>query len=56
MELAENGDEAVVVDGLFLGREGASGTEGFEDVVHRGERKVGMLCLHALAVRVQFLA
>ena len=56
MELAQDGDEAGVVDSLFFGREGASGAEGFEDVIHRGERKARVLRLHSLAVRVQFLA
>lgn len=55
VELAEDGDEAGVVGGGFLGREGASGAEGFEDVIHRGERKAGVLRLHPLAARVQFL-
>ena len=55
MELAEEGDEAGGVRGGFLGRKGASGAEGFEDVVYRGERKAGVLRLHPLAVRVQFL-
>jgi hypothetical protein len=32
-----------------------SSAQFFEDVIHRGERKAGVLRLHPLAVRVQFL-
>ena len=45
-----------VVGGLFLGRENTPFAKRFEDVIHRGERKAGMLRLHPLAVRVQLLA
>ena len=56
VELAEDRDEAVVVDGLFLGGEGASGAEGGEDVVHRREREAGVLGLDAFAVGVECFA
>ena len=55
MELFEDGDEAVVVDGFFFGSEGFGGAEFFEDVVHAGEGEAGVLGLDAFAVGVEFL-
>ena len=51
MDLAENGDEALVVDWLFLGRERLAAAELFEHVVNAGEREAGMLLLLPLADR-----
>lgn len=51
VELLEDGDEALVVDGLVLGGEGLAGTEFLEDVVEAGEGEVGMCLLLAFAVR-----
>jgi len=51
VDLAEHGDEAWVVDLLFLGGERLAAAELFEHVVNAGERKAGMLRLLPLAVR-----
>jgi hypothetical protein len=56
VNLLEDGDEALVVDGLVLGVQGFAGTDFLEDVVNAGEREVGMKFLLALAVRVEALA
>lgn len=56
VDLLEQGDEALVVDLLFLGGEWFSAAEFFEDVIHACEREAGMQLLLALAVRVQTLA
>lgn len=56
VDLAEEGDEAVVVDLLFLGVEGGAGAERVEDVVDAGEGEVGKQGLLPLAVRVEPLA
>jgi hypothetical protein len=53
VDLAEEGDEAVVVDLLFLGVERFAGAELFEDVVDPGEGEVGKQGLLPLAVRVE---
>jgi hypothetical protein len=56
VDLAQHGDEALVVDLLFLGGERLAAAELFEHVVHAGEREAGMLLLLPLAVRVETLA
>ena len=56
MDLAEHGDEALVVDLLFLGGERLAAAELFEHVVNAGEREAGMLLLLPLAVRIEPLA
>ena len=56
MDLAEDGDEALVVDLLFLGGERLAAAELFEHVVNPGEREAGMLILLPLAVRIEPLA
>ena len=60
-ELFEDGDEAAVVDLLVLGGEGGGGegagvdgAELLQDVVHVGEREVGIFLLLAFAVGVEF--
>lgn len=53
VDLAEEGDEAVVVDLLFLGVQDCAGAERFEDVVDPGEGEVRMQGLLPLAVRVE---
>ena len=54
VELLEDGDEAGVVNQIFLGRERFVGPELFEDVVEAGQGQA-VLGLGALAVRVQLL-
>jgi hypothetical protein len=56
VDLAEDGDEALVVDLLFLGGERLAAAELFEHVVNAGEREAGMLLLLPLAVRIETLA
>ena len=56
MDLAQHGDEALVVDLLFLCGERLAAAELFEHVVNSGEREAGMLLLLPLAVRVESLA
>jgi hypothetical protein len=56
VDLAEDGDEALIVDLLFLGVEGFSRAELFQHVVDAGEGEAGMKFLLALAVRVKTLA
>ena len=56
MDLAEDGDEALVVDLLFLGCERLAAAELFEHVVYAGEREAGILLLLPLAVRIKTLA
>ena len=56
VDLAEDGDEALVVDLLFLGGEWLAAAELFEHVVNAGEREAGMLLLLPLAVRIETLA
>jgi hypothetical protein len=56
VDLAEDGDEALVVDELFLGGERLAAAELFEHVVNAGEREAGMLLLLPLAVRIEPLA
>ena len=55
MELAEDGDESLIVDGLFLGRECAALAQGFEHIVDPGEGEGGMLCLDPLSMGIEFL-
>ncbi len=55
VELLEDGDEALVVDGFFFGVERLSRAELFQDVVHARERERRMHLLLPLAVRVQTL-
>ena len=56
MDLAQHGDEALVVDELFLGGERLAAAELFEHVVNAGECEAGMLLLLPLAVRIEPLA
>jgi hypothetical protein len=49
VNLAEHGDEALVVDLLFLDGEWIAAAELFEHVVNAGEREAGMLLLLPLA-------
>ena len=49
MDLAEHGDEALVVDLLFLGGVRIAGAELFQHVVNAVEREAGMLLLLPLA-------
>ena len=55
MDLLENGNEALVVDRLFLGGQRGAGADGFEDVVQAGEREVWVKRLLLLAVRVELV-
>ena len=55
MNLLEDGDEALVVDLLFLGGERLAAAELFEHVVNAGERKAWMLLLLPLAVQIESL-
>ena len=56
VELLEEGDEALVVDGFGLGVERGAGAEEVEDVVEAGEGERGVQDLLALAVGVEALA
>lgn len=56
MDLSEDGNEALVVDGFFFGRQRRVGTDGFKDVIHSREREIRVKRLLALAVRVEPLA
>ena len=51
-----HGDDALVVDELFLGGERLAAAELFEHVVNAAEREAGMLLLLPLAVRIETLA
>lgn len=55
VELAEDGDEAVFVDELFLGVERGAGAEFFECVVAVGQGQLRVLGLLAFAVGVEVL-
>ena len=56
MKLAQDGDETLFVDGLFLGGEGFAGTELFEDIIHPGHREFRMRGLLPLAMGVELFA
>ena len=56
VNLLENRDQALVVDGFVLGVQGFDGTDFLEHVVNAGEREVGVLLLLAFAVRVEAFA
>ena len=56
VDLAQQRDEALVVEGFLLGVQGIPGAELVEDIVKSGEREVGMLLLLAFAVGIQTLA
>ena len=55
VDLLEDGDEALVVDRLFLGGERGAGADGFEHVIHPGEREVRVKHLLFLAMRVELV-
>jgi hypothetical protein len=58
VELAEDRDESLIVDHLFLGCEGASSislAQCLEHVVDPGESERGMNSLHALPMGIEFL-
>ena len=56
VDLAEQGDEALVVDGFLFGVQRLAGAELFEDIVKASEREVRMLLLLPLAVRIEAFA
>lgn len=56
VDLAQERDEALVVEGFLFGVQGRPGAELFEDIVKAGERELGMLLLLPLAVGIQSLA
>ena len=56
VNLLEEGDEALVVDGFGLGVERGAGAEEVEDVVEAGEGERGVQGLLALAMGVEALA
>ena len=56
VNLAEDGDEALLVDFLFFCGERLAGAELFEDVVHAGHRQRGMQLLLTLAMGVELFA
>ncbi len=56
VNLAEDGDEALLVNRLFFGVERLAGAELFEDVVHAGHRERGMQLLLTLAMSVELFA
>ena len=56
MDLAEDGDEALVVDLLLHGGERLAAAELFEHVVNAGKREAGMLLLLTLVVGIESLA
>ena len=55
VDLPQQRDEALVVEGFLLGVQRVAGAELFEDIVKAGEREVGILLLLAFAVGVQTL-
>lgn len=54
VELAKDGNEALVVYAFFFVGQGLVGAEFLQDVVHPGESESGVLGLDALAVGVEF--
>ena len=56
VDLAEDGDEALLVDVLFLCGERLAGAELFEDVVHAGHRQLRMQLLLTFAMGVELFA
>ena len=56
VDLAEDGDKALLVDLLFFPVEWFAGAEFFQHVVHAGHRELGVLRLLALAMGVELFA
>ena len=55
VDLTQQRDQALVVEGFLLGVQRVAGAELFEDIVKPGEREVGMLLLLTFAVGIQTL-
>ncbi len=55
VELAEDGNESLIVDRLFLGRKGTTFPERFQNIVDPGKGECRMLCLNSLSMGIEFL-
>ncbi len=55
VELLEDADQSVLVDGFIFGGEGFTGTDLCEHVVHGGEGELGVLGLLAFTVGIELL-